>query len=153
MGEGADVVIEGNERNKSKALSGWEHSLHKGRYQKALDQVLAESNGRNSVGIMMLLTALRHRSALRFALSDRDEESVQPILKWTCRHVGNPRTAELAVEIGMQILDLYSAELGQSKSFDGLVERLHARVREEVERSQQAWQTRGMLGMLTGAGD
>jgi U3 small nucleolar RNA-associated protein 15 len=153
MGEGADIVIEGNEQHRPKSLSGWERSLHKGHYQRALDQVFTDSKGRNSVGIMTLLTALRHRSALRFALSDRDEESIQPILKWTIRYVGNPRTVELAVEVGMHILDLYSAELGQSKNFDELVERLHTKVREEVERSQQAWQTRGMLGMLTGGGD
>jgi U3 small nucleolar RNA-associated protein 15 len=150
IGEGADIVIEGNERHKPKTLSGWELALHKGHYQNALDQVLSGTNKKNSVQVMTLLTALRHRSALRFALSDRDEESIQPILKWTCTSIANPRTVELGVEVGMNILDLYSGELGQSKSFDELVERLRTRVRDEVERSQQAWQTRGMLGMLTG---
>lgn len=40
-GEGADVIIEGNERKpKSKRLANWEIDLRKGRYATALDQVL-----------------------------------------------------------------------------------------------------------------
>ncbi len=39
-GEGADVIIEGNERRKKKPLAQWEVDLRKGRYAAALDFVL-----------------------------------------------------------------------------------------------------------------
>jgi UTP15 C terminal. len=55
---------------------------------------------------------------------------------------------ELCVEVAMNVLDIYSGNLGQSAQIDKLVERLHRRVRDEVERAQQAWQTKGMLDML-----
>ena len=48
----------------------------------------------------------------------------------------------------MLILDLYSSHMGESPEIDQLMARLHKVVRAEVERSQQAWQTEGMLGML-----
>ena len=40
MGEGADVIIEGNEKRKVKKLAKWEIDLRKGRYAAALDRVL-----------------------------------------------------------------------------------------------------------------
>lgn len=40
LGEGVDVIIEGNKRRKGKKLAKWEVDLRKGRYAAALDQVL-----------------------------------------------------------------------------------------------------------------
>ena len=40
-GEGADIIIEGNERGKVKPEAQWEAALRKGRYSTALDMVLA----------------------------------------------------------------------------------------------------------------
>lgn len=39
-GEGADIVIDGNDRGKIKNMSKWETALRKGQYEKALDLVL-----------------------------------------------------------------------------------------------------------------
>lgn len=39
-GEGADIIIEGAEKKRPKKLEEWEVDLRKGRYAKALDQVL-----------------------------------------------------------------------------------------------------------------
>lgn len=48
----------------------------------------------------------------------------------------------------MLVLELYADHLGQSAQIDGLVERLHDRVRLQVENSQTACSTQGMLEML-----
>lgn len=40
MGEGADIVIEGNPRTKIRKLSAWDHALRRGEYAHALDIVL-----------------------------------------------------------------------------------------------------------------
>ena len=144
-GEGADVIIEGNRRNPSERLKAWENMLRKGKYVNALDEVL--QNGQLS-NVMTLLTALRHRSAMRTALSGRDEVSLQPILKWTCRHITDSRYVTMCVDVGVLILDLYAAQMGQSKDIDNLMHQLHTQVRREVDRAQQACQTQGMLEML-----
>ena len=143
-GEGADIIIEGRTKGNYKHKP-WEALLRKGKYAAALDEVL---QGQNLPATITLLTALRHRSATRTALSGRDDVSLQPIFKWVCKYITNPRYVNLCVDIGMLIMDLYSSHMGESPEIDQLMARLHKVVRSEVARSQQAWQTEGMLGML-----
>ncbi|KZZ86586.1 WD40 repeat-like-containing domain protein [Ascosphaera apis ARSEF 7405] len=146
VGEGVDVVIETHpDGHKKRKEATWEQDLRKGRYYAALDAALAKQD---KIAIITLLTALRHRSALRSALSNRDEITLQPIMKWVYQHITDPRLVEVCVEVAMNILDIYSGELGQSTVVDGLIEKLRRRVTEEVDKSQQAWTTRGMLEFL-----
>lgn len=145
IGEGADIVIEGQDRKRRKKEQTWELDLRKGRYSVALDQVLSSTD---KTAQLTLLTALRHRSALRASLRDRDEVTLQPVLQWIYKHIREPRLVDLSVEVAMNLLDIYSGNLGQSAQIDKLVERLHRRVRDEVEMAQHAYQTKGMLDML-----
>jgi U3 small nucleolar RNA-associated protein 15 len=146
IGEGVDIIIEGQDRKRRRKEQPWEKDLRKGRYAASLDQVLA--SGKDKISILTLFTALRHRSALRAALAGRDEVTLQPVLKWLYKSIRDPRVVDLCVEIAMNVLDMYSGNLGQSAQIDEEVAKLHKRVREEVERAQQAWQTKGMLDML-----
>ncbi|MCJ1341416.1 hypothetical protein MMC09_006712 [Bachmanniomyces sp. S44760] len=143
-GEGADVIIAEDRKTKTKDKP-WQAKLRKGKYSVALDLVL---DNRNLLDIVTLLTALRHRSAMRNALSGRDEMTLQPILRWTCRYITNPKYVNLCVDVGVLILDLYSTHMGQSQEIDNMMRELHRIVRREVARAQQAWQTKGMLDML-----
>ncbi|OJJ33807.1 hypothetical protein ASPWEDRAFT_546121 [Aspergillus wentii DTO 134E9] len=145
IGEGVDIVIEGQDRKKRKAEQSWEYELRKARYSAALDQVL---NSNDKTAQLTLLTALRHRSALRAALQGRDEVTLQPVLQWVHRNITEPRLVDFSVEVAMNVLDIYSGNLGQSAKIDKMVERLHKRVRDEVEMAHQACQTKGMLDML-----
>lgn len=143
-GDGADIIIEGK-TGRIKRPKPWEDLLRHGKYAGALDHVLKQGGLSDTV---TLLTALRHRSALSTALSGRDEISLQPIFRWVCGHITDPRYVEICVENGMQILDLYASHMGESPPIDVLMARLHKRVRREVDRAQQACQTSGMLGLL-----
>ena len=146
IGEGVDVVIEGQDRKaKRKREQPWESDLRHARYSSALDLVLASPDRTAQI---TLLVALRHRSALRAALRGRDEETLQPVLRWIYKHIKQPRLVKLSVEVAMNVLDIYSGNLGQSAEIDSLVEKLHQRVRDEVEMAQQSLQTKGMLDML-----
>lgn len=147
-GEGADIIIKGNERGSHKKLPVWEKMLRKGKYAMALDMVLEAKERSN---IITLLTALRHRSAMRTALSGRDEVTLQPVLKFICRYIPIPLYVTMCVDMGMIILDLYSAQMGQSKQIDALMHDLHRNVRRNVERAQQACQTQGMLDLIIGS--
>ena len=149
VGEGADIIIEGRP-NLGHKLKKWETELRKGHYGPALDEVLSLNN---LTEILTLLTALRHRSAMRAALSGRDDSSLQPVYKWICKYIRTPRYVHLCVDMGLIILDLYAEHAGESEDMDLLTTRLHKVVRLEVERSQQAWQTQGMVELLINAAD
>ena len=146
-GEGADIIIEGNDRNKVKKLKIWEKELHKGRYQKALDMAFEKSGDRTQ--IVTLLNNLRYRSALRASLENRTEASLQPIMRWVWRFISNTALAPLCVEVAMTIMDLYSQHLAEASELAKQVQKLHARVSEEVNRSKQASSTIGMLQLLS----
>lgn len=145
LGEGADVVIEGNERRR-RAESAWEKHLRQGRYATALDFVL--DNALPPITVLTVLTALRHRSALAAALKGRDEAGVMPVLRWVSKYIIDPRYASTCVDAAMLILELYGEHVGQSEELERGVRALHRRVRGEVERAQAAVQTGGMVGVL-----
>ena len=147
-GEGADIIIQARTKKGNYKPKPWESLLRKGKYAAALDSVLQHNH---LPATLTLLTALRHRSATRTALAGRDDVSLQPVFEWICTHITNPQHVTLCVDVGTLILDLYASHVGESPAIDRLMARLHRRVRAEVERSHQAWQTEGMLGMLVNA--
>ncbi|RMZ66510.1 small nucleolar ribonucleo complex subunit [Pyrenophora seminiperda CCB06] len=147
-GESADIVIEGNARGKITTGQPWAHALRKGMYAQALDIVLESKEGNARSQSLTLLTALRHRSALRAALSNRDSVTLQPILRWCIKNISDYRITRLTTDVALVVLDLYADQLGRSEEVDDLILALMQRVKVTVEASQDAWKVRGMLDML-----
>ncbi|KAI2625829.1 WD40 repeat-like protein [Hypoxylon sp. NC1633] len=147
-GEGADVVI-ANDLSRSKRETTWQKDLRHGMFAAALDRVLDPSaHDHSPLTVLTVLMALRHRSALREALEGRDENTVQPILKWVQRHVVDPRYVGVCVDVATHLLDLYAEFVDGSAELQVGFKTLHRRVRLEVERAQMATHTDGMLGTL-----
>ena len=157
VGEGIDIVISGNDRSRQKKQRAYDRQLHAGQYREALDTVLATQE---TLPIFTVLTTLRHRSALRAALENRNEQTLAPVMKWVFNNISHPTFIPMCVEVAMNIMDLYSKYLGGGgaegaeggneggSSLDKSVEQLHMRVREQVERAQQACMTKGMLELV-----
>lgn len=149
VGEGADVVIANEGRVFKKKERPWQADLRHARYGRALDQVLDKYSPEHSpLNVLTLLLALRHRSALRDALESRDEVSVQPILKWVCGHICDPRYVSVCVEVGLHLMDLYAEYVDRSTELNEGFRTLHRRVKVEVESAQVACQTGGMIESL-----
>lgn len=96
-----------------------------------------------------VLTHLIHRSALPTALSNRDELTLQPILRWLIKHIGDFRITRLTTEVALVVFDLYANQLGRSEEIDALFVTLHEKVLQSVDASQMAWSLGGMVDMLT----
>ena len=156
QGEGADIVITGNEINRSKKLQPWQKRLREGKYGLALDEVLEPDGEFSNLDVVTLITALRHRSALRTALTNRDEEQLLPILNWCVRHINHPRDLMLAYDVLLMLLDLYShrlGEWGESEGDDGkevlsLINRISKKVRGGVDMAHRAESMLGCLEVL-----
>jgi len=146
-GEGADIVIEGNARGKIRNQSKWETALRKGQYAHSLDLVLNAPHF-DPQNMLTLIAALRHRSALRAALKDRDEAELQPILRWLVKRINDPRCIKATSEVALNVLDLYAGQMGDSPEVDNLMGQLHRRVRHCADLAQQARSTQGMLDLL-----
>jgi U3 small nucleolar RNA-associated protein 15 len=157
-GEGADIVIVGNDRSKSKKLQPWQRSLRSGKYAEALDLVLPPDTWRedyNRDHFMTLVTALRHRSALRTALADRSEDRLIPILNLIQRYIIDPRHLDILYDVMLILLDLYSQSLAEWQEEDGdarevanLFHRIRIKIRQATEYAQSAHTIWGMINML-----
>lgn len=162
-GEGADIVITGNERSRQslKKLNPWQKSLREGKYGLALDQVLRPQGAKaqySNEDVLILLTALRHRSAMRNALANRDEEQLLPIMQWCLKHIGHPRHVIMVHDVLLLILDIYSHRLadwtddeagdGGGKEVVRTIERVGKRVKAGVDLAQRAHGLMGMVGVL-----
>ena len=143
-GEGAAIVVKFDPRRRVKQTN-WEKVLRRGQYADALDSCLSEN--RPAIEVLTLLKTCVHRSALRSALSGRDEVTLQPVLKWLLKNIPNPKYADICVDAAILTLDLYGSDMGKSAAVDALVRRLHERVREEVEK-QAAGEHGGRHGGL-----
>ncbi|KAI1002757.1 U3 small nucleolar RNA-associated protein 15 [Podosphaera aphanis] len=146
LGEGAAVVIQGQEPRRKKPESAWERDLRLGKYARAVDQVLEQKLP--SITVLSVFTHLRHRSALRSALEKRDEMSIQPIFRWATKHLTDPRYVSICTDVSLILLDLYSEYVGESIELEKSVRALHHRTRAEVAKAQQACHISGMLGLL-----
>jgi U3 small nucleolar RNA-associated protein 15 len=142
-------VIAGDTRWKGKKERAWQKDLRHARYGRALDQVLdRQAQDYAPINVLTLLIALRHRSALRDALEGRDEQTVQPVLKWVCGHISDPRYVSVCVEAAIHLIDLYAEYVDSSEDLHQAFQLLHRRVKVESEMAQVACQTGGMLESL-----
>lgn len=64
---------------KRRALASYDQSLRKFRYREALDRALSTSN---PLVVAALLEVLVERGALDKALSGRDQEGLEPVLRY-----------------------------------------------------------------------
>ncbi|KAI7341984.1 hypothetical protein KC336_g23286, partial [Hortaea werneckii] len=176
-GEGADIVITGNERSRAKKLKPWQSCLRKGEYKQSLDLVLTPSSSKGHNGgaddggvskddILTCLTALHHRSALRTALANRPSHALLPLLHFLLKQINSPRFVGLGTLVLGTLLDLYAPKF--AKWQDGssgdeededvdeesarevlrLLGRVQRRVRSAADLAGQAVATVGVLDLL-----
>uniref|UniRef100_UPI00143F05F5 WD_REPEATS_REGION domain-containing protein n=1 Tax=Chaetomium thermophilum (strain DSM 1495 / CBS 144.50 / IMI 039719) TaxID=759272 RepID=UPI00143F05F5 len=133
----------------SPKLKPWQKAFRQGRYAAAVDDVLnTTAPSYDPVIALTLLTALRHRSALREALQGRDELSVINILRWAGKYVADPRYRSICVDVAFHLIDLYAEHVGGSAELATQFQQLLAKVNREVEKAELAIVTGGMVESL-----
>ncbi|KAF8429733.1 WD40-repeat-containing domain protein [Tirmania nivea] len=148
-GDTDSVVLE--EKQKIVHLRPYEKDLRAQRFAEALDKVLI--GNAPALTTYTLLSTLKHRSALKAALANRDEATLSPVLKWLTKNLHRPAYVELIVDVALLVLDMYGHAIGQSPMVDGLLRDMRQKVNIEVKQSMTALRIGGMVGMLVqGAG-
>ncbi|EME82881.1 uncharacterized protein MYCFIDRAFT_153617 [Pseudocercospora fijiensis CIRAD86] len=157
-GEGADIVITGNDRPRHKKLVPWQRSLRQGKYAEAVDQVLPPGNWEqfNRNDLITLLVTLRHRSASRAALSGRTPDRLLPMLGFIHKYIQHPAHVSVLYDVLLLLLDLYSHKFGDWQSSDDddekavvtLVHQIKGRVRQAADWASASHRTLGMIELL-----
>lgn len=93
--------------------------------------------------IIAVLEELGRRRALVIALSNRDEESLEPLLAFTATFISNPKFTPVLIGVANQLCGIYSNVFGQSDTIDEYFEKLHVHVKNECN-------TQSVLNQLIG---
>lgn len=153
LGESVDVIIPTSDdrgRSRRTKLKPWQRNYRKGHYAEALNEVIDMSSEQyQPVVALTLLTALRHRSALREALEGRDEVSVIPLLKWVSKYISDTRYLSICVDVSFHLYDLYSEYVGGSDELAVMFQQLLGKVSKGVAKAETAIEVSGMLETLT----
>jgi U3 small nucleolar RNA-associated protein 15 len=124
-----DVVVGQQDSKRAKKLKPFDDALRQFRYGDALDDVLAT---RSPDAVIAVLEELSKRHGLVNALSNRDEETLEPVLSFIVRYITKPEYCSLLIGVSDLILDIYGDVAGQSDTIDELFLKLKRRIMDEV---------------------
>eukprot|EP00559_Dactyliosolen_fragilissimus_P009081 CAMPEP_0184872532 /NCGR_PEP_ID=MMETSP0580-20130426/41343_1 /TAXON_ID=1118495 /ORGANISM="Dactyliosolen fragilissimus" /LENGTH=807 /DNA_ID=CAMNT_0027375347 /DNA_START=175 /DNA_END=2598 /DNA_ORIENTATION=+ len=113
---------------KRRKLQEYDKLLRQFRYGDALDEALTK----DPRAVAMVLEELGRRNGLRIALSDRDEERLEPILSFTTHFLARPQFTRLLVGVANILIDIYGCVHGQSDHIDQLFEKLKKEIQLEL---------------------
>jgi len=145
----AGATLEGEP--KKRKLQEYDVALKQFRYGDALDEALAT---RAPKVVAAVLEELGRRRGLTIALSNRDEETLEPILAFTVRYIKEPRFASLLVGVSHRLIDIYGDVAGQSETIDELFAKLKNQVAAEARVQKKLLHLVGVLeGLVATAVD
>lgn len=143
---GADASADADDHvvimERRKKLKSYDVLLRQFRYGDAVDEALAS---RQPDAVVAVLEELSKRRGLTQALSNRDEETLEPLLAFTARYVSKPRYSSVLAGVAEMLCDIYGAYVGQSEVVDECFEKLRRGVREECRVRRTC---AGLVGMI-----
>lgn len=127
-------------------LKTYEKHINAFRWGDALDA--AFSKGMTPEMTITVLEELKKRGKVSISLSSRDEDSLEPILKWCVKAVQDIRAAPIIADWVGCIVDLYGVLIDKSPILENLITELSRKVKLEIETAKEAKRIEGMLEML-----
>jgi U3 small nucleolar RNA-associated protein 15 len=115
---------------KQRKLNKYNYALKQFRYAEALDEVLSTRHPKNIAGV---LEELGKRRGLTHALSNRDEETLEPLLRYVTRYIKKPDYTSILVGVAHSLIDIYGDVAGESEAIDGLFRKLRHQIQLECK--------------------
>ena len=140
---GDTIVATSN--NKKRKLAKYDIALKQFRYSDALDEALATRIPRTVVAV---LEELGKRQGLTIALSNRDEETLEPILSFIVRYITRPRFSALLIGVTNILINIYSEVTGQSEMIDELFAKLQNQISDELRTQKVLFRVVGQLDAI-----
>jgi U3 small nucleolar RNA-associated protein 15 len=95
-----------------------------------------------------VLEELGKRRGLTIALSNRDEETLEPILSFTVRYITRPQFSSLLIGVAHKLCDIYESVAGQSETIDELFSKLKSQVYVECRVQKSLLRIVGQLDAI-----
>lgn len=133
-------------RDSASRLKAYEKHVRAFRWGDALDVALVA--GVSSEQTLMVLDELRKRGKVRVSLANRDDESLEPLVKWAVRHMHDSRCVDTIADWIVAVVDLYSPLIERSPILGNLMNQLRKNVNVQVGHAEDAQRIEGMLKLL-----
>lgn len=101
---------------------------------------------------MAVLEELGKRRGLTQALSNRDEETLEPILSFTARFIAKPRYSPVLIGVADKLCDIYSSVVGQSENIDEYFDKLRRHIKDECRVQKSLLRLIGQIDAVMCAG-
>lgn len=98
--------------------------------------------------IVSLILELQEQDALKRALSGRDENGLEPILRFCIKHISNPRFAKVVSIVSDLILDIYKPGELASALLDSLYQKLSQKIKAELHFERNLMNVLGQMDLL-----
>jgi len=131
--------------DKKRRLTKFDRSLKTFSYADALDEAL---NSRDPKPVLAVLEELGKRKGLLIALSNRDEETLEPILAFITMFIARPQYSSVLIGVAHLLCDIYSSILGQSDVIDEYFTRLQTYVQQECTSQKTLLQIVGQIDAI-----
>ena len=119
-----------SKNKKQKKLNKYNYALKQFRYAEALDEVLSTRHPKNIAGV---LEELGKRRGLTHALSNRDEETLEPLLRFVTRYIKKPEYTSMLIGVANMLIDIYGDVAGESEEIDNLFRKLRHQIQLECK--------------------
>ena len=137
-------------QGKKPKLHNYDVAIRQFRYGDALDYALAT---RRPATVIAVLEQLGKRRALESSLSNRDEDSLEPILSFTTRYINRPHFARVLIGIAHKLIDIYGGTPGESEMVDELFTKLKIQVGNECNAQTSLLNLVGQVDSIIAASD
>jgi U3 small nucleolar RNA-associated protein 15 len=129
-------------RGKKRKQRNFDIAIRQFRYADALDDALASRRPNDVIGVV---EELGKRRALTTALSNRDEERLEPIVAFAIRYISKPHFTSQIVGLANKLIDIYQSVVGESEVVDELFRKLKVQIRNECRTQQILLRVVGQL--------
>ncbi|KAI8449218.1 WD40-repeat-containing domain protein [Phakopsora pachyrhizi] len=133
-------------RKKKKKLQAWDQMLRAFRYGDALEAVFAPNIPPNIT--FQLIRELIHRDGLHQALSEKNEATLEPILRFLIKHFTDPRWFTIASDVLNCIIELYNSVFGKSQTIDSLILTLFNKISSELKLHSSLFGLTGQIEII-----
>lgn len=134
---------------KKRKLQKHDLAMKQFRYSDALDEALATRRPRDVMGV---LEELGKRRALTPALSNRDEETLEPVLSFILRYIRKPHYTSLLTGVSHRLIDIYASTCGDSDKVDELFTKLRHQVGLETKAQRDVMKLVGQIECIIASG-
>ncbi|XP_023223481.1 U3 small nucleolar RNA-associated protein 15 homolog [Centruroides sculpturatus] len=140
--EQEDIKVPHKDR---KLYAAHDQNLRRFQHTKALDIAL---KSKKPEVVASILSELMRRNRLKAALVGRDEKSINPLMKYLVRYIGDPRFSRILLDVAIMFVDIYSTNINEHVELVNQFNKLKTVVDKEVSYIEETMEVLGAINCI-----